>query len=344
MKKIIKLVVLLFTIFMIVPIDVFANDESSLFAYTSANSEVENFAKENVAIYMSSHYNNNVGDYELGKGITIFTQKNQDKTLFPIWENNRIIATFIVGYDSREFYAVYSEAYVDQLNYLSTVTSITSPMYIVTNNNGIYGVVGNEWYDLNRDAGIYELKESYSVNDKKLVNSFEKINIVPYIQTRIPTSYAKSFNIYYIQTGSYCYSYALGNLLRNMGYTNYTPADIQNYMNYSSGASKEDMSNYLKSKGLSCNYVNTGYLSFNDVMNIIYHNNSYIYIGAGSNTRDSRHAFVIYGYFNNGTTELYNFWNPWYNFKQTMSAGNRIIETETSETFTWNNGYLYNIK
>lgn len=344
MKRFIKLIILLLTIFMIIPTNVFANENTSLFAYTSATSEVENYAKENVAVYMSSHYDNHVGGYELGKGITIFTQNNQDKTLFPIWNNNRIIATFIVGNDSEGFYATYSESYVNQLNYLTRITSALSPMYIVANNKGIYGVVGNEWYDLNYNTGVYELKELYSVNDKKLVNSFEKINIIPYIQTRIPASYSKSFSIYYIQTGSYCYSYALGNLLRNMGYTSYTPADIQKYMNYSSGASKKDMSNYLNSKGLNCSYANSGNLSFNDVMNIIYYNNSYIYIGAVSNTRNAAHAFVIYGYFDNGITQLYNFWNPWYNYKQTMSAGNRIIETATSETFTWNNGYLYNIR
>ncbi len=48
---------------MIVPINVFAND-SSLFAYTSTNSEVENFAKENVIIFITSgnHYEKAVFD------------------------------------------------------------------------------------------------------------------------------------------------------------------------------------------------------------------------------------------------------------------------------------------
>lgn len=344
MKKFVKLFVVLVTILLIIPIKVFANENSSLFSYTTVDNEVESYAKDNVAIYMSSHYDNNVEDYELGKGITVFSKNNQNKTIFPIWENNRIIATFVVENDSEGFYAVYSEAYVDQFNYLATITSSSSPMYVVASNNSVYGVVDNRWYDLNHNTGIYAVKEPYSVKDKIMVNSFEKLDFVPYIQTRIPTSYSKSFSIYYTQTGSYCYSYALGNLLRNMGYTSYTPTDIQKYMNNSLGASKTDLSNYLQSKGLSCNYANSGYLSFEDVMSIIYYNNNYIYIGAKSNTRNESHAFVIYGYFDNGITQLYNFWNPWYNYKQTMSAGNRIIETASSETFTWNNGYLYNIR
>ena len=330
---------------LIIPTNLFANDNNDLFAFTIVNSDVDNYAKEKVAVYMTSHYNgNNIEDYKLGKGIVINYQNNQNKFLFPIWLGNYIVATFIVDYDSNEFVAVYSEAYIEQLNYLTNVTTETSPMYIVADFDGVYGVVNNKWYNLNSNIGTYEVKETYYLENMTLVNSYEKLDIDTYIQTRIPASYSKNFSIYYRQLNDYCYSYALGNLLRNMGYQNYTPENIQQYMNYSAGASKTDLANYLSSKGLNCDYSNTGYLSFTDVKNIIYHNNSYIYIGAKSNSRSASHAFVIYGYFDDGYDRLYNFWNPWYSYTQTMNSGTRIIETTTTETFTWNNGYLYNIR
>ena len=346
MKKMLKAIITIIVVGLLFPINAFAEDDKSLYAYTNYDVEIENYAKEKVTTYMNSHYDNrNVNNLELGEGIKIFTTNNENKILYPIWENDTIVATFIVGKESEQFYAVYSEAYIDQLNFLSTISSISSPIYIVANENGIFGVIDDKWYNLNENIGNYEYEEEYFLNDKLLINSFEKVEVIPYIQTRIPTSYSKSFTIYQSQgSGSYCYSYALGNILMNMGYSSYTPANIQAYMNYSSGASKSDLSNYLNSKGLTCNYGEYGYLSFNDVMTLIYNSNSYIYIGARSNNRNVSHAFVIYGYFNNGSTQLYNFWNPWYNYKQTMSAGNRIIETGSSETFTWNNGYLYNIR
>ena len=88
--------------------------------------------------------------------------------------------------------------------------------------------------------------------------------------------------------------------------SSYTPANIQSYTGCVQSASKTTLANYLKSKGLNCNYSNSGYLSFSDVTNIIY-NKGYIYMSAKSNSRDVSHAFVIYGYVDDGTNKLYTF-------------------------------------
>lgn len=77
-----------------------------------------------------------------------------------------------------------------------------------------------------------------------------------------------------------------------MGY-NYTPYDIQEYMGFKSGATPTELKNYLNSVGLSCTTGRTGYLIFSDVINIIYHDDSYIFIGASNVDTDVGHAFVI---------------------------------------------------
>lgn len=347
-EKLFRIFVALAIAICIMPISISASENlsSSLYAYSNEDDGFEIYAKENVNIFMLSHYaDTEFDDIELGKGITIFNQREDKKMLFPMWKGDEVVATFVVGEEDGEYFSVYSEAYVGQLNYLFKNTG-SNPIYLFSNDNGIYAIINDRWYDLNKNGGDYFYSVIATIDKENIpiINAKEKLTFNPYIQTRIPTSYSKSFNIYHRQMGAYCYSYALGNILMNMGYISYTPEDIQGYMNYAEGASKSDLSNYLNSKGLSCNYNNYGYLSFDDVMSLIYNNNSYIYIGAKSNNRNASHAFVIYGYFNNGTTQLYNFWNPWYSYKQTMSAGNRITETETSETFTWNNGNLYNIR
>lgn len=346
MKKIINIFLIILLSIGVLSTNAYADDNVSLYTISEININIENYAKENVGVYMNSHYDGKVNeDYKLGQGIKIYNLNYDNKMIFPVWDNNRIIATFVVEEKDEEICAVYSEAYVNQLNYLINISSVVSPICIFSDDYGIYAVVDNTWYDLNGNAGDGETKTVLLNNDGIIINSFDKLEITPYLQPRIATSYAKSFTIFYSQgSGMYCYSFALGNILLNMGYSNCTPSNIQAYMNYKEGATKDELKNYLVSKGLTCTYSNSGYLSFDDVMNVIYNKNSYIYIGAKSNTRDANHAFVIYGYYNDGNTQLYNFWNPWYTYKQTMSATTRIINTKSTETFTWNKGYLYDIK
>lgn len=346
MKKIFKLILTTLLMMLILPIGTLAENDNSLYAYTEVDSVIEEYAKDKVGVFMDSHYEgNDVSNYRLGQGIKIYSNFDDEKMLFPIWDGSNVIATFLVGKDGGEIYAVYSEAYIGQLNYLLNETSEASPLSIMANEEGIYGTVNNKWFDLNLPSGTYIERQTYIPASYLIKNVAETLEISLYIKPRIPTSYSRTFNIYQAQgtSGLYCYSYALGNILMNMGYSSYTPANIQSYTGCAQSASKTTLANYLKSKGLKCNYSNSGYLSFSDVTNIIY-NKGYIYMSAKSNSRDVSHAFVIYGDVNDGTNKLYNFWNPWYSYKQTMNASNRVISTHSSETFTWNNGYIYNIR
>lgn len=343
MKKFFKLMLTTFLMIFIFPIGTLAENDNSLYAYTETNSEIEKYAKEKVSVFMDSHYDGSeTSNYQLGQGIKIYSNFDDEKMLFPIWDGSSIIATFIVGEDNNEIYAVYSEAYINQLNYLTNQTSETNPLSIVANEDGIYGTIGDKWFDLNATSGTYIKRQAYIPTSYVIKNISETLEISLYIKPRIPTSYSRNFTIYERQTGKYCYSYALGNILMNMGYSSYTPTSIQNYTGCAQSANKSTLANYLKSKGLNCNYSNSGYLSFLDVTNIIY-NKGYIYMSAKNNSKNESHAFVIYGYVNDGTNKLYNFWNPWYLYKQTMNASTRLINTSNGQTFTWNNGYIYNI-
>ena len=293
MKKIFELILTTLLMMLILPIGTLAENDNSLYAYTEVDSVIEDYAKDKIGVFMDSHYEgNDASNYRLGQGIKIYSNFDDEKMLFPIWDGS---------------------------------------------------TVNNKWFDLNLPSGTYIERQTYIPATCLIKNVAETLEISLYIKPRIPASYSRGFTIYERQTGKYCYSYALGNILMNMGYSSYTPANIQSYTGCAESANKVTLANYLKSKGLNCNYSSSGYLSFSDVSNIIY-NKGYIYMSAKSNSKKESHAFVIYGYVNDGTNQLYNFWNPWYSYKQTMNASTRLINTSSGQTFTWNNGYIYNIR
>lgn len=241
MKKLFKILVAVAFVICLMPIEILAqeNSSSSLYAYSNKDERFEIYAKENVDIFMTAHYTNaRPDDIELGKGITIFSQREDNKMLFPMWKGDDVVATFVVGEENEEYFSVYSEAYIEQLNYLFKNVKDSNPFYLFSNDNGIYAIINDRWYDLNKNGGNYFISFITTIDkeDIPIINAKEKLVFNSYIQTRIPTSYSKSFSIYYRQTGAHCYSYALGNILANMGYTSYTPEDIQEYMNYDESA------------------------------------------------------------------------------------------------------------
>lgn len=345
-KKSIKLfLVICLSLIMFQTTGLYANDRQ-LYARSKELTGHTTYASENLGKYIISNEGYLNKDYTLGKGIYISDPLDVDKALYPIWENDEIVATFLVVYVEGEYSGIYSKAYAEQLDELVDITSMDYPLNLVVQNDRFYGVIGNRWYDLNEEPGSYDTL-NYLSNDSELmiIDASQTIYYKEIIQTRIPTTYSKSFTIYQVQTGDYRYSYALGNILMNMGYSSYTPANIQSYMNFSLGASNSEMVAYLNSKGLNASYASNGYLSFSDVQNIIYYNNSYIYIGAtNQSTLSSAHAFVIFGYYNDGVSKLYNVWNPWYSYRQTMNATTRIITTESTRTYKWDLGYIHNIR
>jgi hypothetical protein len=346
-KKIIILCIVSVVLICITPFQpVLASTSASLFAYSKDIKKQTMYVEENVSKYMSAHYNSgDITTYQVGNGISINDPNDIEKVLFPVWNNDLIVATFIVIDNGNGYSGIYSEAYANQLEYLVGKTSRENALFLVATGETLYATINDQWYDLNAEIGTVSTNPPFVGASHSSIDASVKLDINPYYQTRIATSYQKNFTIYYPQgNGNYCYSYALGNILLNMGYSSYTPADIQSYMNYSLGASQIDMHNYLASKGLTCTYSTSGFMSFDDVASTIYYNDSYIYISAQQyNTWSAYHALVIFGYFSNGTNELYNIWNPWFSNTQTMDASTRLIMVGDTTTFIWNNGYLYNI-
>lgn len=345
MKRIIKILSAIMMFFAVISPRISAND-SSLYAVATQEEGFTEFAESYGTSYIAGYYGGNIdfNQIDIGRGITIDDPKDYDKVLFPVFRNNDIIGSLIVIDYKGQFTATYSELYADRLEQLQPLTSLETPLRIVVNNDDIFAVIDDKSYNLNNSSSIDAALPSH-LSDGRALKVNDYLRYDEPVLTRIPTSYAKSWTVYDPQgTDYYCYSYALGNILLNMGY-DYTPKDIQDFMEGAKEASKSDMNDFLESVGLSCTFKNRGYLAFESVMNIIYHNDSYIYIGAG-NTADetSSHAFVIYGYSSNGSRNLYRVWNPWYDYTQSFDADTRIITTASSTTFEWDNGYLYNIE
>ena len=345
-KKCLSVLIAVLVIFgAMAPVQAANGNDCTLYAYSCDVSTQEEYAASVVSQFIYSHgYEGEVSNLELGKGIIINDEEEIEKVLFPIWEDNTIVATFLVSFDGDACYGSFSEIYAQQLNALQNVATVNSPLVLVVQNDTIYAVISTKWYDLNGGMGEYVIGEEYGVLGLQPINARNAVVYDEYIQPRIPTAYAKTFTIYQTQSTYYCYAYALGNMLMNMGYTSYTPANIISYMNSATGATQPQMASYLESKGLSCTYSRSGYLSFSAVQNILYNGNGYIYMNASNNDANTAHIFVLIGYANTGSEQLYTIWNPWYTYKQTISASTRYIPTESTKSYTWDNGYLYNIR
>lgn len=132
----------------------------------------------------------------------------------------------------------------------------------------------------------------------------------------------------------------MSNILYNLGYTSIKPSNLKNYIGETS-ASNEIVASYLTSQSFKCTWKESGYLSVSQVQSYL-KSYKYIYIGA-SHYFMGGHALVIFGYVDNGVEVLYYFWNPSYNYTQTMSSSTRII-TPYSVDFVWNSGYIHSIR
>ena len=88
---------------------------------------------------------------------------------------NTIIATFLVADVDGEVSGVYSTNYIEQLNAIYSQTSEEKPLWIIVYEEEIYGIIGNDVYNLNSNIGISdntieipsELNTNYSIINAK---------------------------------------------------------------------------------------------------------------------------------------------------------------------------------
>lgn len=349
MKKKIMSLVLALALCLGLAVPAFAvSERTSLYVCSSDISGQEEYATAKLSSFIRAYgHNIDTSSFALGRGILVDDPNDLEKVLFPVWNTGNIVATLLViTVEDGVYQGSYSEIYAEQLNALKNIPTESSPLFLVVNDGRFYAVISDQWYDLNGIAGKYITQDPVPDAGLDVIDAAETLSYSVYPQTRIPSAHSKTFKQVYQQPdqGGYCYAYALATILLNMGYTEYVPSDIINFVG-STGASKEQLADYLASKGLSCTYKNEdGYLSYESVQRAIYSGSSCIYIGAQRTTEMLFHAFVLIGYADDGLNKTYRIWNPWYTYTQVIDAETRIIPTKDSRTYIWNNGYLYNIR
>lgn len=284
----------------------------------------------------------------LGKGIKIVDPVDVEKFLYPIWDGNAIVATLTVAKADEDTYTgKYSTAYAEQLNAIVGLTTKSSPLSVVVKDEEIYGVIGNKWFDLNGTPGSCSIEEDYILEESSVINARETINYQVLPQPRIPTTFYLPFVITsaYIQPPNmaYCYSFAMGNILYNMGYRDITPSKLQEYVQ-AEGATEYQVVGFLSANGFTCQYSESGYLPFYESASMIYNNGSYIYADVTNMTSGKAHAYVIAGYSDDGYSQLYLAWNPSEEHTSMVNADSRLFITDSSRTYYWDNGFICNIR
>lgn len=216
-------------------------------------------------------------------------------------------------------------------------------MILTTFDDDLWGIIGKRAYSLNEQKNIIYNKK-INTNELVILNGNDNIKYDKnFVSLRSPSGYVLNFDIKYIQPSgkSRFYSYALSNILYNLGYNWHTPETISSYFNYEDGVSFKELSSYLNNYNFSNDAKDSGYLFKGEVIEQIYYKNSYILIGGTNTFSKGQHALVIFGY--NNTNNTYSFWNPWYNFTQYMDMDSKLINTKSSTVYKWNAGYIKNI-
>ena len=351
--KLIK-VILSFILFItcILPLKINAND-LNFYVYTTISESHEKYVKEKVAYFINSqNYSFDTSKIMVGKGIDIIDKEDVNKSLFPIWYENKIIATFLVADVDGKASGVYSTNYIEQLNAIYSKTSEENPIWIIVYEEEIYGIIGNDAYNLNDNIGSSDetIDISCELNtNSTVINAKDMIDYNTIVIPRYPTTYMNSWTEYAYLTGgpNWCCHYTLYNILRNLGYTSYSLTDIKSDLDNNVGYSNlSDVTDYLTTQGFDYNSSETGYLSTSSVVNIIYNNDDYLFI-VGTNQSDlsGKHAMVIVGYSIMSIETLYTVWDPHRTTSgySTIDASTRLVTTTNSKTYKWDAGYIYNI-
>lgn len=344
---------------------VFANEEVNFYAYTSDTNGFDEYAIENLGSFIYGHYGYIDDTIELGQGITVYGKTTYSTVLYPIWKDDNIIATFKVVQINDSYVGTYSNGECEQLNYVMNSISINHPLKLIYANEDFYFQVNDNLYYSDNYIGVIindidqetklELEsitfENSFIVDAHINNEFNEI-VIP----RIPSSYSLSwpYSEHNPSSTHYCHAYSLSGILTNQGYSGYDFTTVKNgFVQYEGAtvplvkASIAKVKAYLASKGFtySSSSSGSGYLTYESVLNTLYYNQRYVMAGL-THTNGGNHFGVIIGCTNDNVTKTFRIYDPQSggNGICTMNADTRQYTNTNLDTYTFNAGYIYNIR
>ncbi len=370
MKRIITIVCCVCIVFTSIGIGVKANN-LELYAYTRSIDAYDDYIQKRAGEFiLVQQFDFNYLDIVVGKGIYVFSVLDESNVMiYPVLYNRTVLGEIVVGKDGDEVFGTFCRSYNEVLNDAYALTSKEEPLRLVLNEYGLTYMIGNTEYRVypyghnnsieNHKAAIAESNEFIECISKGIDYEHKIIDRYPNARTNTWSAYSNMgsyLNTYKPYGSVWCYAHCLYNIFLNLGINTYSSVSAVANMAASSAASAyiSTIGPNLVNAGFSCTYSNSGSLSFSSIVNTIYNNNNYVfmgnqlkYSGAGYTWEDG-HATVLYGYAYLYGTYYYDVWDPAY-----PNGGSGLI-TMTGPNYTyfsadgltqlkWNLGYIRNI-
>ncbi len=344
---------------------------TKLYAYTITINDYDDYVYEKAGEFiLVQNYEFDYLDVVLGRGIYIFGDDNTAETMiYPVFYNGTVLGEIVVGKDNGEIIGTYCEAYNNVLNSVSLITTNENPLRIVLVEDSIEYYVGDSIYMIVTTNTNNQKSNDIIAKDNKM--TFTTVCVSDGMEyqhkyvDRYPSVRINTWNIYsymgaYLDTykpysPGLCYAHCLFNIFKNLGINTYSSVGAVAAMaaNNAAKAYISTIGPNLISAGFSCTYSNSGNLSFSSVVNTIYNNNNYVFMGnqlkySGSNSWIDGHATVIYGYYNVSGSYYYYVWDPAFpnggSGAVTMSSSSTTFYSADGLTqLKWNLGYIRNI-
>lgn len=343
LKKIICLVLAFSFCFAIPVFAADSADKDSLYIATAdCPQDYIDFADANIAKYiMSMHDSLDYKQISVGFPFA-FADENADIYYFPVMYNGEIYYLFRVYPDGNgSFAAAISPFLADELESLAESTSRKNPLYLNMVESKIVASIGDLEYvlfeypiDLAED-GISALssdENEYSITDAKKDIGFD----LSFAESRAVSNYIDLDIIETQGSNNWCAAYASSTIMRTLGYY-CTAVDLINYFydepNTSYFVSGTQIRKYaIDNFGLYPIYVH--YRLSNDLLYNEIDNGRPVYFEMLNVNKNTGHAIVLRGY--DTEAQTWSIWNPWYNFYESFTMGDRYVPTgKSSETYTY---------
>jgi hypothetical protein len=133
LTKISKVIIILF-VFISFSLPINANQNSSLYAYTTDTTEFDEYAVENIGEFIYGYYGYIDDNIKLGRGITVLGDIDNTIVIYPIWKYNEIIATFKVALYNNEYFGTYSDGNASAMNHVKEYASLNTPLILFMEN------------------------------------------------------------------------------------------------------------------------------------------------------------------------------------------------------------------
>lgn len=267
--------------------------------------------------------------------------------IFPVFENDIVIASFIVVKDNKVS-GFFTQWYVDAINKLLQLSTKDNPMVLFEDDQGIYGGVGDIVISLT-DGKVVSNDYTYLLQEKNVNVSFLRdyitYNDSAYYATFSQTVLSWTSNKVMGQYENLCTFYTTHNILWNQIYHYDWYNQMRNYIIsiygstglYQMNTSK--VYSYLVNNGFTVgNYVATGSMTYNGVVSRI--NNGY-YIFCNASNTSGGHAFTIVGYTSTGLTKYVD---PYDDDILTSSGDSYTYPGYYGGTYDWDRGYISTIQ